>query len=73
MCSDMSYKAIALVQSNIKKYGYIVSIGGFSKNAKRYAKELNVELIDRYRLAEMYMEFIEGLLITQYVLSLPNN
>ncbi|MES5896898.1 restriction endonuclease [Bacillus cereus group sp. RP43] len=69
----MSYKAIALVQSNIEECRYIVSIGGFSKNAKRYAKELNVELIDRYRLAEMYMEFIEGLLITQYVLSLPNN
>ncbi|OOR02979.1 hypothetical protein BW900_29505 [Bacillus mycoides] len=69
----MSYKAIALVHSNIAKRGYIVSTGGFSKNAKRYAKELIVELIDGSRLAEIYIEFIEGHLITQYVVSLPNN
>ncbi|WP_410982661.1 restriction endonuclease [Bacillus cereus] len=73
LCNDMSYKAIALVHSNIAKRGYVVSTGGFSKNAKQYAKELNIELIDGARLAEMYMESIEGHPLPQYVLNPANN
>ncbi|PDY44774.1 restriction endonuclease [Bacillus pseudomycoides] len=77
LCNDMSYKAIALVHSNIAKRGakdgYVVSTGGFSKNAKQYAKELNVELIDGSRLAEMYMESIERHPVPQYVLNPANN
>ena len=69
----MSYKAIALVHSNIAKRGakgsYVVSTGGFSKNAKNYAEELNVQLIDGSRLAEIYMESIEGHPIPQYALN----
>ncbi|MEB9907858.1 restriction endonuclease [Bacillus anthracis] len=77
LCIDMSYKAIALVHSNIVKKGaiggYVVSTGGFSKNAKLYAEELNVQLIDGSRLAEMYMESIEGQPLPPYVLNPASN
>ncbi|OOR22726.1 MULTISPECIES: restriction endonuclease [Bacillus] len=77
LCNDMSYKAIALVHSNIAKReakgGYVVSTGGFSKNAKKYAEELNVQLIDGSRLAEMYMESIEGQPLPQYALNPASN
>lgn len=73
----MSYKTIALVHNNIAKRGarggYIVLAGGFSKNARLYAEELNVQLIDRLRLAEMYMESIEGHPLPQYVLNPASN
>ncbi|AYF06479.1 MULTISPECIES: restriction endonuclease [Bacillus] len=77
LCSDMSYKAIALVHSNIAKReakgGYVVSTGGFSKNAKKYGEELNIQLIDGSRLAEMYMESIEGQPLPQYALNPASN
>lgn len=73
----MSYKAIALVHNNIAKrggkVGYVVLAGGFSENARLYAEELNVQLIDRLRLAEMYMESIEGHPLPQYVLNPASN
>jgi restriction system protein len=42
--------AIAILHSNIIKQGlqggYVITTGDFTKNALRYAEELNIELIN---------------------------
>lgn len=56
---DLSYESIAIIHSNMVKQGamggYVVTTGSFTKNAKDYAAELNIELIDGVKLVELWL------------------
>lgn len=58
--NDLSYEPIALIHSNIVKRGavggFVVTTSGFSKNAKAYAHDLGIELIDGVKFVEMWIE-----------------
>jgi restriction system protein len=60
---DLPFDPIALVHSNMVKRGakggFVVTTGGFSENAREYAKGLNIELIDGVRLVEYWLEGLE--------------
>lgn len=57
---DLSYEPIALIHSNMVKRaamgGYLITTGAFTKNARKYAEGLNVELIDGVKLVEEWMK-----------------
>jgi len=59
---DLSYEPIALIHSNMIKTnafgGYVVTTGSFSKNARKYAQGLNIELIDGVELVNLWLESV---------------
>ncbi|KQL54492.1 restriction endonuclease [Heyndrickxia shackletonii] len=61
---DLDYKPIALVHSRIVKDnadgGYVITTGSFTRAAKEYAQELNIELIDGVKLVELWLEALEN-------------
>jgi len=61
--NDVDFEPIALIHSNMIKRnavgGYVITTSSFSKNAKEYAKGLNIELIDGIRLVEYWLEGLE--------------
>lgn len=60
---NLSFDPIAILHSNIVKQnadgGYVITTSSFTKHAKEYAKNLNVELIDGIKLVELWLEGIE--------------
>lgn len=61
---DLDYSPIALIHSNIVKQGakggYVITTSDFTPAAKRYAKELNIELIDGVQLVTYWLESMES-------------
>jgi restriction system protein len=61
--NDLSYEAIARIHSNMVKHncpkGFVVTTGGYTKNAYEYAEGLDVELIDGVKLVEYWIEGIK--------------
>lgn len=61
---DLAFDCIAIIHSNMVKEGalggYIVTTGSFTKNAKEYAEELNIELIDGVKLVELWLAGLEN-------------
>lgn len=60
---DLGFDCIAIIHSNMVKQGaiggYVVTTGSFTKNAKEYAEELNIELIDGIKLVELWLVGLE--------------
>ncbi|MEH7272246.1 restriction endonuclease [Neobacillus vireti] len=56
---DMGYEPIAILHSNMVKQnalkGYVVSTAGFTENARSYAEELNIDLINGIDLVELWI------------------
>lgn len=62
---DLPYEPIALIHSNMVKRtamgGYVITTGSFTENARRYAKSLNIELINGVKLVEEWMKSLRQL------------
>jgi restriction system protein len=58
---DLSFDPIALVHSNMIKHGatkgYVVTTSSFTENARLYAQDLDVDLIDGVQLVEMWINY----------------
>jgi restriction system protein len=67
---DVNFEPIAILHSNMVKQnavgGYIITTSGYTKAAKEYAKELNIELINGVALVEYWLGSIDN---TVYSLS----
>jgi restriction system protein len=61
---DLPFDPIAIIHSNMIKQGavggYVVTTGSFTKHAKEYAEELNIELIDGVKLVEIWLAGLEN-------------
>lgn len=58
---DMNYEPIAILHSNMVKQnaskGYVVTTGGFTKNAYLYANGLNIDLITGPELVDWWINY----------------
>lgn len=56
---DLPFEPIALIHSNMIKKdatgGYVITTGSFTPSAKKYAVNLNIELIDGVKLVELWI------------------
>lgn len=61
---NLDYTPIALIHSNMVKRGakggYVVTTSDFSPAAKKYAKGLNIELIDGVKLVTYWLEAMDN-------------
>ncbi|CAM3889030.1 hypothetical protein GCM10009865_22240 [Aeromicrobium ponti] len=61
---DVPFGPIAVIHSNMIKQGaiggYVVTTGSFTKYAREYAEELNIELVDGVRLVEIWLAGLEN-------------
>ncbi|MCL7748391.1 restriction endonuclease [Halalkalibacter alkaliphilus] len=61
---DVNFEAIALVHSNMEKWGavggYVITTSSFTKKAVEYADGLGIELINGVELVTMWLETMES-------------
>lgn len=60
---DLAFDPIALVHSNMVKRnaigGYVITTSSFTSSARKYAKGLDIVLIDGVKLVELWMEGLD--------------
>ncbi|MDT8861609.1 restriction endonuclease [Alkalihalobacillus sp. MEB130] len=62
--TDVGFEAIALVHSNMQKWGavggYVITTADFTEKAKKYADGLNIELINGVEFVTLWLETMES-------------
>lgn len=62
--NNLDFNPIALIHSNMVKRGakggYVITTSVFSSAAKKYAKDLNIELIDGVKLVTYWLEAMDN-------------
>lgn len=62
--NDLPFDPIAKVHSNMVKFGadrgFIITTGGYTKNAKNYAEGLNIQLFNGIQLADIYLSSLQS-------------
>ncbi|MCM3594183.1 restriction endonuclease [Metabacillus idriensis] len=62
---DLDFKPIAIIHSNMIKQnavgGYVITTSSFTKAAREYAKNLNIQLIDGVQLVDYWLESMDSL------------